>query len=511
MIAEPHNREGEAFASLSRASKFYGEFAALKDVSIDLVPGEVHMLLGENGAGKSTLVSLLTGVNALDEGERRIRGKSTPVLTPTESRKAGINAVLQDFSLSPALTVEENFVLAREPRKGIFLDRAEARRLTQAALDQIGLSVSPKQRVGTISRAEQQMLEIARALGGEPGLIILDEPTSALSHEETERLFNVLRSLRDDGWALLYISHRMDEIRQLGDVVTILRDGRLTGHYRIADVTNEQMVADMVGRDIGSFYPDIPHHPDSLVLETDSLSSDGRFSHVSIELKRGEIVGIGGLVGCGKGDLARALFGLLPIDKGSFVLDGEPVADLAPVEMLDRGLVYLPQDRGGEALALNRSISDNIVLEILDSEESKWLGFIRQQHLNHIVDSLLQRLNVQPPRPKKIVGELSGGNQQKVVLGRALSKARKVIVCDEPTSGIDVGARAEFYRQLAHVCEEGAAVLLVTSDLQELINVSHRIYVMSEGRVVAHLARDEITEEKVVAYAFGEEVQKETD
>ncbi|UZE50917.1 sugar ABC transporter ATP-binding protein [Rhodopseudomonas sp. P2A-2r] len=480
--------EGEAFASLSGASKFYGSYAALKDVSLTLRCGEVHMLLGENGAGKSTLVSLLTGSNMMDAGERMVRGKPCATLTPLEAREAGINAVLQDFALAPTLTVAENYALGRERTRSGFLDKSAMRNDVLDAMRTLGVQLDPDVRVDTLTRAEQQLLEILRALGGKPGALILDEPTATLSHDESEHLFSAIAALKQDGWAILYISHRMEEIRRLGDVVTILRDGRQTGFHRLADVTNDQMIAEMVGREMSSFYPDIAHAPAGMALEVRGLSSGGKLKDASITVRFGEIVGLGGLVGCGKAELARVVFGLMPIDGGEILVEGQSVTAPTPKSMLNRGLIYLPQDRRGEALALNRSIADNVVLEVLGAPGSTRCGFVQTGVLSALVSDLLARLKVQPAEPQKKVQELSGGNQQKVVLGRALSRSRKIYIFDEPTAGIDVGARLDFYHQLQQLCRDGAAILLVSSDLQELVHLSHRAYVMHEGAAWQTLA-----------------------
>ena len=330
MTAVPGIKEGEVFASLSQASKFYGSFAALKDVSIALRSGEVHMLLGENGAGKSTLVSLLTGTNRLDAGERMLCGRASPSLTPLEARESGVNTVLQDFGLAPSLTAAENYALGRERTRNGLLDKAAMREDMVRSMQKLGVTIDPDARVDTLTRAEQQLLEIVRALGGKPGALILDEPTATLSHDESEHLFSTVSVLRKEGWAILYISHRMEEIRRLGDVVTILRDGRFVGFHRLADVTNEQMIAEMVGREMASFYPDIPHKPGRVVLEIKGLSSGRKVDNVSLQVRAGEIVGLGGLVGCGKAEVARAVFGLQDIDSGAILLDGEPVAAPSP-------------------------------------------------------------------------------------------------------------------------------------------------------------------------------------
>lgn len=509
MTARTHKKEGEAFASLSNASKFYGSFAALKNVSIKLTCGEVHMLLGENGAGKSTLVSLLTGTNRLDEGVRTLCGAECPNLTPLEAREAGINTVLQDFGLAPTLTAVENFALGREKTKGGLLVKAEMRADMIRAMQRLGVSIDPDARVDTLTRAEQQLLEIVRALGGKPGALILDEPTATLSHDESEHLFSAVELLRSEGWAILYISHRMEEIRRLGDVVTILRDGRFVGCHRLANVTNDQMITEMVGREMSNFYPEIPHKPAAVALEVKGLSSGKRVKDVSLAVRAGEIVGIGGLVGCGKAEVARAIFGLQPVDEGEIIVAGARVHKPTPAGMLECGLIYLPQDRRGEALALNRSIAENIVMEVLSEKRSTTAGFVRTSLLGGLVSDVMKRLKVQPAEPNKPVQELSGGNQQKVVLGRALSRDRKVFIFDEPTAGIDVGARLDFYNQLQRLCADGAAILFISSDLQELVHLSHRIYVMHEGHCTAELGRDEITEERVIAYAFGEKPKED--
>ncbi|OPY94450.1 hypothetical protein A5906_14145 [Bradyrhizobium sacchari] len=497
-------QEGEVFASLSGVSKFYGSFAALKDVSLTLRCGEVHMLLGENGAGKSTLVSLLIGANRPNEGARVLCGRACPDLTPLEARESGVNAVLQDFGLAPSMTALENYALGREKTRGGFLDKAAMRAGMMKSMEKLGVAIDPDARVDTLTRAEQQLLEIVRALGGKPGALILDEPTATLSHDESEHLFSTVEVLKREGWAILYISHRMEEIRRLGDVVTILRDGRFVSFHRLADVTNERMIAEMVGREIANFYPQIPHTPGHAVLEVKGLCSGHKIKNVSFEVKAGEIVGLGGLVGCGKAEVARAIFGLQGIDAGEIVLVGESIKAHSPPAMLKRGLVYLPQDRRGEALALNRPIAENMAIEVLGEAGSAYAGFVRTGVLAKLVNSLLARLKVQPAEPNKAVQELSGGNQQKVVLGRALSRKRNLYIFDEPTAGIDVGARLDFYHQLQRLCAEGAAILLITSDLQELVHLSHRVHVMHEGLCTASLEGDKINEESVIAYAFGE-------
>jgi ribose transport system ATP-binding protein len=498
-------KSGEIMVSLDHAWKFYGSFAALRDASIALRRGEVHMLLGENGAGKSTLVSLLIGTNRLDRGTLTIEGRTIPEHSPTLARALGINAVLQDFSLAPALTVAENYFLGREIVRSRLLRRAEMRALAQKAIATLGVPIDVDTPVSQLSRAEQQVLEIARAIGGRPGALILDEPTATLSHEESNRLFEIVSRLRAENWAILYITHRMEEVRRLGDVVTVLRDGQRTGFYRLADVSNERLVQDMVGRPLTALYPKLEAREGPVALEVSHLATvNGRLRDVSLQVRFGEIVGVGGLVGCGKAELARVIFGIDPAASGQVLRKGRVLAGWTPRQMLDEGLVYLPQDRRGEALALNRSIAENVTVEVLRESRFTWLGLLRRRPLRALVADIIQRLDIRPPLPEKAVQQLSGGNQQKVVLGRALSRPREVYIFDEPTAGVDIGARQDFYRQLERLCAEQAAVLLITSDIQELIHVSHRIYVMHAGKVVAELSAAEVTEDLIVACSFGE-------
>ncbi len=503
--ARPQAGSGEVIASLDHAWKFYGDFAALQDVDLVLRRGEVHMLLGENGAGKSTLVSLLIGTNRPDRGTLTIAGQVIGEHSPALARTLGINAVLQDFSLAPDLTVADNYFLGRELTRGRMLRRSEMQARAREAIARLGVPIDVTLPVSQLSRAEQQILEIVRAIGGQPGALILDEPTATLSHEESERLFEIVDRLRAQNWAIVYITHRMEEVRRLGDVVTVLRDGQRTGHYRLAEVSNDRLVQDMVGRPLTTFYPRVAARAGDTALEVQDLSlADRQLDRVSLRVRFGEIVGLGGLVGCGKGDLARAVFGLTPIAFGEVWRNGRAVAGRGPRQMLDEGLVYLPQDRRGEALALNRSIAENITLEALREDRYGGWGLVRTAPLRGMVADIIGRLGVRPPVPNLPVEHLSGGNQQKVVLGRALSRQREVYIFDEPTAGVDVRARQDFYVQLERLCAEGAAILLITSDLQELIHIPHRIYVMHAGRIVAELTAQEAAEDVVVACSFGE-------
>jgi ribose transport system ATP-binding protein len=497
---------GEEVVSLQQAWKLYGSFAAVSGVTLALRRGEVHMLLGENGAGKSTIVGMLIGTHVPDRGALHLHGKPVAHYSPTAARRAGINAVLQDFSLAPALTVAENYFLGREHSRFGLLSKAQMRADCAAAIDRFGVELDVDAPVAQLSRGQQQLLEIVRALGGRPGALILDEPTATLSHEESERLFAIVHELKREGWAILYITHRLEEMRRLGDRLSVLRNGELVSVHAVADVSDEQLIREMVGRPRTTFYPEIRAQPGQVALRLAAVDTpDRKLKGVSLVVRAGEVVGIGGLIGCGKEEIGRVAFGLAAIGAGAIEFDGAPVHGMGPAQLLRKGIVYLPQDRRGEALALNRSIAENVVLEAVRDRAYSSAGFDRAGPLQSLVQDILRRLDVRPPNGRVRVDTLSGGNQQKVVLGRALSRARRLYIFDEPTAGIDVGARLDFYQQVKLLCEGGAAVLLITSDLQELIHLSHRVYVMHAGKVTAEVPREDSSEETIVRHAFGEQ------
>jgi len=493
-----------AVIEVAAVAKRYGGVQALQNASLRLMPGEVHMLMGENGAGKSTLTGTLIGTVRPDEGTLRIRGELVKDHTPARARAEGINVVLQDFSLAPSLKVHESLFLGRELTVCGFRQVSEMRRQASAVFDELGVCMDIDSTVRQLTRGEQQVVEIANAMLGKSGALLLDEPTAAISHEESEKLFAVVQRLREQGWAILYITHRMEEMRRLGDVVTVLRDGVVIDHQRLDAVTDEQVIAAMVGRELTSLYPHIHCNPGEVALEIRGLCTpDNKVVNASARFRFGEVVGLGGLVGSGKSEMMRACFGLLPCT-GSIMLEGYAAEHPSPRAMLMRGMVYLSQDRRGEALALSRTVEENMALELLDDPAYAPLGWLRKGKIRQRVTELAQSLALRPMRLTARVEEFSGGNQQKVVLGRALTRPRRVYVFDEPTSGVDVGARQEIYGYLKSLCEAGAAVVLISSDLQELINLSHRVYVLNAGRVAAELSGSELCETRVVGASFGQ-------
>jgi ABC-type sugar transport system ATPase subunit len=498
------DRPHDSVVSLNGIWKSFGGLSVLKDVSIELRRGEVHVLLGENGAGKSTLVNVMIGAHAPDRGEVRLHAKPVDDLNPFVARQLGINAVMQDFSLAPAMTVAENYFLGREETRGPFMRKGEMRAAAHAAIQSLGVAIDVDTPVSDLSRPEQQLLEIIRALGGRPGALILDEPTATLSHDESEILFSTLDRLRRGGWAVLYITHRLNEVHRLADRITILRDGSVVAQYPAGQVSDERLIRDMVGRSLETFYPAVQSQAGDVALALVGVSDkNGRISDVTLNVRYGEIVGIGGLVGCGKGEIGSIVFGLDALKAGRLELDGQPRRFSGPRDALQHGIVYLPQDRRGEALALNRSADENMTIERIRSGEGAAWGFLKTGSLSNFVRSMISMLDIRPPDPEKPAQDFSGGNQQKLVLGRALSRPRKIFILCEPTAGIDVGARLDFYQQMERLCQQGAAIVLISSDLQELIHLSHRIYVMHRGRVVGELSGDRRTEDEVTRYAFG--------
>jgi len=500
-IAQRHKN----IISLRDVSKAFGSVVALNDVSLDIRRGEVHILLGENGSGKSTLVNIILGAITPDAGTLEINGQQIARQSPANARQQGINAVMQDLSLAPSLRVYENLFLGRELTRSGLLRRSEMQRQAIRDLEQLGVPIDVDMPVAGLGRAEQQIVEIVRALGGKPGALLLDEPTATLNKEEAGRLFALIDRVKDQGWGVLYITHKLEEVRRLGDRVTVLRDGEIVATHPINDVSNDQLIQEMVGRSVTRLYPEIRHSPKDEVFRADRLSTvDGRVRDVSFSVRRGEIVGIAGLVGSGKSELVRACFGLVELATGVLRIGGTVVERPTPRQMLALGLIYLPQDRRGEALALDRSIAENISLEALDQPQFKILGgLVRDSAVRATAEKLADHLDIRPRNIEQTVSALSGGNQQKVVLGRAFTRERCVYVFHEPTAGIDIGARQEFYRVIKRICEGGTGVILVSSDLPEIVNLSHRVYVMHRGQIQAELSEDEISDELIASHSFG--------
>jgi inositol transport system ATP-binding protein len=492
--------------TVSGLTKRFPGVVALADVSFSVKRGEVHALLGENGAGKSTLLKVLSGAQAPDEGSIVFDGKPVLIHNPLAAHHLGIVTIYQEFNLVPHLTIAENVFIGREPKRGPFIDWRRMERETAAILQRIGMPLDPGRTVRTLSVAEQQMVEIARALSMSSRLIIMDEPTSALSEAEVAKLMAIVRDLRADGLSIIFVTHRLDEVMQVCDRFTVLRDGRNAGAGAVADVTIDDIIRLMVGRNVEALFAQrddsAPPGAEALRVEHLSRSGDGRDPHavvlddISLVARRGEILGIAGLVGAGRTELARAIFGADPIDHGRISIDGKPVRIHAPHHAIRHGIGLAPEDRKQQALFLALAIKANISMATLD-RLSRGI-FVSERAELAQVEEFRKALNIRMSSPDQRVALLSGGNQQKVVLARWLALRPKILIVDEPTRGIDVAAKAEVHQLLYDMARTGIAVIAISSELPEILTISDRIVTMRAGRITGEILRRDATEEKLM-------------
>jgi len=497
--------DGGHLLRLTGVRKRFGGSLALDGVDFDLRSGEVHVLFGENGAGKTTLINVITGNVSPDAGRYRLASAEVARMTPKLARDSGIAAVFQEFSLVPDLSVADNLFLGREDNRLTLMKRRAMREAAAAFMTRLGFGIPVGAIVGRLSRAERQMVEIAKALmNADARILIFDEPTASLTDADAEKLFAIIRDLKARDIGIVYVSHRMREIRRLADRITVLRGGRLVATVPAGGVTEAQLVELMVGRPISDLYPAIRHRPADVRLGIERLSSkDGRVRDVSLTVRAGEVVGLAGLVGCGKGEVGRLIFGLDALAGGRIVVDDKPMPRPVPRAMLRAGVCYFPADRGRDGLALNRPVRENVSAAALDLRAIGGGGWLRLGNERQRVRSVLQRLSVRSLEPEQSVVQFSGGNRQKVMLARGLMRNIRVFLFDEPTVGIDVGAKAEIYALLRDLTEGGAAVLLVSSELPEVLYLANRIYVMHEGAIIDELAGEERTEAAILSCFFG--------
>ncbi len=486
-------------------SKSFVGTIALHTVDFTLHRGECHILFGENGAGKSTLIQILAGVHRPSKGAIFHDGVEIELQSVHHSRSLGISAVFQEFSIVPSLTVAENLFLGSEPRNGAFIDRRRRRREARRLLDGFAFDIGLDRLAGELSRAEKQMLEIARAFRSPPSVLILDEPTASLTDAESERLFALIERLKRDGVGIIYITHRMQEIQRIGDRVTVLRDGRLVATLPIADASVERLIALMTGRSRTELFPEIACSPGGTMLELDRLfTRDGRISDVTLSVRAGEVVGIAGLIGSGKGDIGPACLGASPIEAGEIAVAGISATGLGSRRTLDLGLCYVPSDRRSDGLFLQHDVCANIAIASLATPRLRARRLLSPARMRGLAQEMVRRLSVRPAAIETEVARLSGGNQQKVLIGRFVARGAAVYIFDEPTVGVDVGARYAIYEQIKSLCEAGAAVLLISSDLSEILNLTHRAYVMHRGRIVGEVPHDAMSEEHLLHMMFGE-------
>jgi ribose transport system ATP-binding protein len=486
--------------------KHFPGVQALDGVSFDLRAGEVHALVGENGAGKSTLMKILSGVYQPDGGEITLGGKAVTISSPRQAQDLGIATVHQELSLFQNLTVAENILSGDMPARGPLRleNRQAANRIAAEALARFDLPINPRTLVAELSIGQQQVIEICKALVQRACLVILDEPTSSLTEHETELLFNVIRQLATDGVPVIYISHRLEEIARIADRVTVLRDGQFVGTRPVRETDLAAIVRMMVGRnlDLSALYGAGEIQRESVLLQVENLSSAGRFSDITFDLHPGEILGMAGLVGAGRTDVALAIFGAIPITGGTILIDGRPHRIHSPHEAVAAGIAYLPENRGSDGLFYGLSVRENISVTHLNSFAR--FGLVDRGRETRAAQDCVGQLSIQTPGVELPVLNLSGGNQQKVILGRWLAIRPRLLIVDEPTKGIDIGSKQEIYLLLHKLAQDGVGILLISSEMPEVLGLSDRILVMHEGRLAGVLSHAEATEERVMMLATGQ-------
>jgi rhamnose transport system ATP-binding protein len=493
----------EYILELKNISKSFSGVEVLHEVSFALRPGEVHALLGENGAGKSTLVKIITGVHQPDRGEILLKGEPVHFSDARESRQAGIAAIYQELSLFPDLDVAENIFAGRQPlATGKRVDWRKLYAEAGKLLESLGVKLDLKQKARMLSIAQQQMVEIARAFSINAQILIMDEPTSSLTLHEVDDLFRLVRRLREQGTAIIFISHRLDELYAIADRVTVLRDGSYVGTRPMQDVTRDELIRMMVGRTITNLYPKQDVRAGDVVLKVENLTRAGSFYDVNFELRRGEILGLAGLVGAGRTNVARAIFGVEPPTAGKTFIDGREIAIRSPQQAIELGLAYVPEDRQLHGLIPAMSLTPNISLPTLHQHARS--GWLQDRLERKSAYEAAVQMEVRANNMWQLARELSGGNQQKVVLAKWLSTKPRILILDEPTRGIDVGTKAAVHGLMSDLAAEGMAILMISSELPEILGMSDRIIVMREGYVTGHLSRAEATQEKIILAATQE-------
>jgi ribose transport system ATP-binding protein len=489
------------FLNLRGIVKHFPGVLALNDVGLDVHHGEVHALLGENGAGKSTLIKIISGVYQPDAGEILIDGRPVSIRNPHDAQALGISTIYQEFTLAPDMTVAENVFLGREPLRALsIVDRKALIRQTRDVLASLDLQIDPEATVKHLGVAQQQMVEIAKALSLDARLIIMDEPTATLTSHEIDRLFEAIGRLKQRGVAIVYVSHRLDEVKAIGDRATILRDGTYVATVPVASTTIDQMIRLMVGRDLKDKFPKIASEPREEVLRVEQLSRKGVLHDVSFSVRRGEIVGIAGLVGSKRTETARAIFGADPIDSGRIFLRGKLVKVRTPGDAIEHRIALVPEDRKRHGIFATLSVWENIVLSALRQFSRKGILDLRREKQR--AQQFVASLRIATPDIDKRVLDLSGGNQQKVVIAKWLNTNAEVFLFDEPTRGIDVGGKIEVYRLMGELISRGAAIVMISSELPEVLGLSDRILVMREGRICGEFDRAEATEENILNCAL---------
>ena len=479
-------------------TKRFPGVTALDRVDFELEGGEVHVLLGENGAGKSTLIKMLSGAYRPDEGEILLDGEPVRIASAADAQSLGISTIYQEFNLVPELTVAENIFLGRQPRRFGLVDRRNMRAEARELLERIRVLVEPDETVSSLGVAQRQMVEIAKALSVNARILIMDEPTASLSGEEVERLFEIVRGLKEQRVGIVFISHHLDEVTEIGDRVTVLRDGRFVDRVP-ATTDHAELVRMMVGRPIEDQYPRRRSESGEVLLEVKNLSREGVLEDVALSVRAGEVVGIAGIVGAGRTELARAIFGADPVDSGEVWMEGHKIERATPREAKRRGIGFITEDRQGQGIVPPLSVAENLGLASLEANTR--VGLVDRRGQRRRAVEMIEDLAVRTPGPEQEIRYLSGGNQQKVVIGKWLLADSRVLIMDEPTRGVDVGAKVEIYELMNELTQSGAGILMISSDLPEVLGMADRVLVMGGGRIQGELAVGEATQEKVMALA----------
>ena len=491
----------EPLLKMQNISKSFGTNRVLDHVQFDLMPGEVHALIGENGAGKSTLMKILMGIYEADEGTVEMEGKKVFFPNPSKALEAGIAMIHQELNPILDMSVSENIFTGKEIRKYGFVDKKAQEEEAAHYLQELGVTISPATLMRKLSVSEIQMVEIAKTLSWGARIIIMDEPTSAITESEVSKLFENIRMLTQKGIGIIYISHKMDELFEISDRITVLRDGTYISTSNTAEITPRELIRRMVGRDITEIYPEHGSKAGEMILSVKNASRSGEFSNISFDLHRGEKLGIAGLMGAGRTELVMALFGATRLDSGSVEIGGEAVQMKSPGDAISHKMALISEDRKFYRLNLVGSVEDNIV-SIVEGKISRF-GFFDKKKSRELTDDMIGKLRIKTSSPKQLVKNLSGGNQQKVVLAKWLLDDPDILIFDEPTRGIDVGAKAEIYKIIEELACEGKAIIIISSEMPELIGLSHRMIVMHEGEKTGELSGEEMTQERIMTLASG--------
>ncbi len=485
---------------IQNISKAFPGVKALDKVSFKVKKGTVHALIGENGAGKSTLMKIVAGIYGPDEGKIIFNGQELTAFSAEKSLEVGISMVHQELTPIPYMTVAENINLGQEPKGRVFVNEKALNEQAEKALSFIGESINPRAKMKDLSTAQTQIVEIAKAISRKVTLIIMDEPTSALTEREVEKLFEVINRLKKEGISFVYITHRLEEIFEIADEVTVLRDGQVVGTGKISDFSEDDLIKMMVGREISQFFPKLEVETGKVALSIKNFSLEGKFEDISFDLHVGEILGLAGLVGAGRSELMESIFGIVPPDSGEIYKYGEKITIKSPEDAIRHGLAFVTEDRKLTGLFLPLSVLDNMVMPNL--EKYLVMGFVSDKLAATDCEEMRKRLDIKTPTLRQIIRNLSGGNQQKVLLARWLLTNPDILILDEPTKGIDVGTKTEIHRLMSVLAKEGKAIIMISSEMPEVLGMSDRIIVMHDGRITGVVQKEEATQEKIMEFAI---------